>query len=69
MSRLIWIHVPLRVTFDGDRSREAMIEEAKQVMKEKKLALDLIEGCAHISGHERGLADLSQDLQWPPSTI
>ena len=46
LSRLIWIHIPLRLTFDANRSRETAIEEAKQVMKEKRLALDLIEGYA-----------------------
>lgn len=44
MSRLVWIHIPLRLTFDSKRSRDTAIAEARQVMKEKRMALDLMEG-------------------------
>ena len=42
MGRLIWFHVPLRVDKDGTVSEDS----ASRVMREKRLALELIEGYA-----------------------
>lgn len=52
LSRLIWIHVPLKlvpvqVNSDGT-SPEVDTHVAKRVMIEKRLALDLIEGYVRV---------------------
>lgn len=45
LSRLIWFHVPLRVTPESkDGQKDGDPEDiAKQIMAEKRLALDLVE--------------------------
>ncbi|KAI5118413.1 hypothetical protein M0805_002865 [Coniferiporia weirii] len=48
MSRLIWIHVPL-LTQKGPSSNEAII--VRKIMREKRLALDLIEGFVVATKH------------------
>jgi ion channel-forming bestrophin family protein len=44
LMRLIWFHVPLRLTPKGFPDRLASGEEIDTVMKEKRVALDLLEG-------------------------
>ena len=41
MGRLIWFHVPLRSSPDEEPKEE---KEVERLMREKRLALDLIEG-------------------------
>jgi hypothetical protein len=40
MSRLIWLHVPPYITRDHSGGKEEMVK----AMKEKRMALDLVEG-------------------------
>ncbi|KAL5493058.1 hypothetical protein ACEPAI_4506 [Sanghuangporus weigelae] len=52
LSRLIWIHVPLRL---GKDSPHGELNQAEKCMQEKQLALDLIEGFAvAVKHHLRG---------------
>jgi ion channel-forming bestrophin family protein len=48
LSRLIWFHVPLRLVpplANGGKPSADAEEAAKQVMAEKRVALDLVEAC------------------------
>ena len=50
LSRLIWFHVPLRLTAKTQQEIETgqlnrTAEELNKVMAEKLVALDLVEGC------------------------
>jgi ion channel-forming bestrophin family protein len=47
LARLIWHHVPARVTLPTglQPSADALAEEIRDVTAEKRMALDLIEGC------------------------
>ncbi|KAH8110414.1 Bestrophin, RFP-TM, chloride channel-domain-containing protein [Phellopilus nigrolimitatus] len=61
MSRLIWIHVPLRVRkeseyyYDDDDEDPKFKNDARHVLREKRLALDLLEGfIVALKHHLRG---------------
>ncbi|KZT69332.1 UPF0187-domain-containing protein [Daedalea quercina L-15889] len=57
LSRLIWVHVPLRQGPKSDRDVPA--EEMKKCMEEKRMALDLILGFAiAVKHHLRGEMDI-----------
>jgi putative membrane protein len=47
LSRLIWLHVPLKLMPDGTTPKKGDVvdpdEAARQIMGEKRMALDLIE--------------------------
>ncbi|KAK1226434.1 hypothetical protein PQX77_010597 [Marasmius sp. AFHP31] len=47
MARLVWVHVPPRISTKGEETAV----EVKQVMAEKRMALDLIEGFAVALKH------------------
>ena len=51
LSRLIWLHIPLRMTPKASPTEESRpVQEINQVMKEKRKAIDLLEGLECISG-------------------
>jgi hypothetical protein len=47
MGRLIWYHVPLRLTPGANANRNP--QELAKVMAEKRMALDLVEACVPSS--------------------
>lgn len=56
ISRLIWFHVPPKLS---STSKEPSEKEMAQVMREKKLALDMIEAYAvALKHHVRGTSEL-----------
>ena len=47
MGRLIWFHVPLKMSNgaeDKERNAKERQEEVEHAMREKRIALDLVEG-------------------------
>jgi hypothetical protein len=69
MGRLVWFHVPLRLSpqaqapaeAGSDRSKRP-VGEMKKVMAEKKMALDIIEGCVCLRCTR--VSDICIDMQW-----